>query len=203
MENSKILLKLLTISGDPGFSHKHCQLDIRCLRACFSNYLKKKLSSFFSAQIPLVLMGDERLINSFLKSWRTTKQILILGYRVSYQLLLASKACDTLAGQSVCDKGAPHFGVFKLANWWEILKFWCPIGWLFPVQNSVECLCVTCNCMCQSVVMDKMYVNMNCLLITSIIREIIILTLKNIYSRWPMLFSPSVLYSFIVFPLEW
>lgn len=29
--------------------------------------------------------------------------------------------------------------------------------------------------------MDKMYVNTNCFLITSIIREIIILTLKNIF----------------------
>lgn len=137
MEKNKILLKLFTILGDPDFSCKHCQLDKRCLRACFSNYFCKKLSSLFSAQILLVLMGDERLTSSFLKSWRTTKQILIFGSRIiSYYW--QSRACEALAGQgirSVDYQGTPHSGVLKLANWWEILQFWWHTGWLFPVQN--------------------------------------------------------------------
>lgn len=64
-----MLLKLPSIWGDPGFSYKHCQLDKRCLRTCFSNFFFLFIC-IFSAQIPLVLMGDEKKkpISSFLKS---------------------------------------------------------------------------------------------------------------------------------------
>lgn len=72
------------------------------------------------------------------------------------------------------------------------------------MQSSAECLCVVCNCMCQCVVVDKMYVNINCLLITSAIRKIIILTSKKIYSRCPVYtFPPVSCTAFLpVFPLE-
>lgn len=47
--------------------------------------------------------------------------------------------------------------------------------------------------------MDKTYVNINCLLITSIIRETIILTSKkNTFQVPNVYFSPSVLYNHFV-----